>query len=190
MDNPIRNPELVEKESKVRFLQEMGPNLIKILKDLMQNRKLMKLLYFTDKDPYSAAHDAQVPARGTPEYDTWIKNNIYKHGADGLLRILPIISNMEKDNSIITLRVIKGVEAGNSDFLDIFLAIEIFVPNDQWIIKDDNLRPYAIMGEVQRSLEGKKINGLGEINGSGFSVNFFTEEITAFIMQFKITQFK
>jgi hypothetical protein len=45
------------------------------------------------------------------------------------------------------------------------------------------------MGEVQRSLENKKINGLGEIRGSGFSVNFFTEEMSAFIMSFKITQF-
>ena len=67
--------------------------------------------------------------------------------------------------------------------------IEVFVPNEQWIIKGDNLRPYSIMGEIQKSLENKNINGLGTIRGSGFSVNFFTEEISAFIMNFKISQF-
>nr|DAQ90170.1 MAG TPA: hypothetical protein [Bacteriophage sp.] len=45
------------------------------------------------------------------------------------------------------------------------------------------------MGEVQRSLENKNINGLGTIRGSGFSVNFFTEEMSAFIMNYRISQY-
>ena len=79
--------------------------------------------------------------------------------------------------------------AGNSEFLDIYFTIEVFVPNEQWIIKGDNLRPYMIMGEIQRSLENKNINGLGTIRGSGFSVNFYTEEISAFTMDYTISQF-
>ena len=63
------------------------------------------------------------------------------------------------------------------------------MPLKQWVIKDANLRTYAIMGEVQRSLEGKRINGLGEIRGSGFSANFFTEEMSAYTMSFSILQF-
>lgn len=190
MDNPIRDQQSLVNESQVRYLQEMGPNLIKIIKYLLRNRKLLKLLYFTDKDPYSAANDLIIPQKDSAEYDSWIKEHIYKNGSNGLIRIIPIIASTETDNSIITLRVIKGVETKNSDFLDIFFAIEVFVPNTQWIIKDNNLRPYAIMGEVQKSLEGKVINGLGTISGSGFSTNFFTEEISAFIMQFRITQFQ
>ena len=46
-----------------------------------------------------------------------------------------------------------------------------------------------IMGEIQRSLENKNINGLGTIRGSGFSVNFYTEEISAFTMDYTISQF-
>lgn len=165
-------------ESQVRFLEEMGPNLIKIMKRLLSNQELLKLLYYTDKDPLGE-DKAEVS-----------KENAYMQGDNGVVRIIPIIGNKENSNSVITLRVLKGIPtASNPDFLDIYFSIEVFVPNEQWIIKGDNLRPYAIMGQIQRSLEGKNINGLGTIRGSGFSVNFFTEEISAFIMNYRITQF-
>ena len=165
-------------ESKVRFLEEMGPNLIKMMRRLLSNQKLLRLLVYTDKDPLS------------PDKPDVTKEVAYKQGDNGAVRIIPIIGTKEDASSIITLRVLKGIPSGsNPEFLDIYFSVEIFVPNEQWIIKDDNLRPYAIMGEVQRSLENKNINGLGTIRGSGFSVNFFTEEISAYIMNFKITQF-
>jgi hypothetical protein len=36
---------------KVRDLAEMGENLQKIFKRLQANQNLLKLLYYTDKDP-------------------------------------------------------------------------------------------------------------------------------------------
>lgn len=165
-------------ESKVRFLQEMGINLQKIVKRLLANERLLKLLIYTDKDPLSNDHPPISPEEA------------YGHGDDNVVRIIPIVGYKEDSKSIITIRVNKGVPTvGNSDFLDIYFTIEIFVPNEQWIIKGDNLRPYMIMGEIQKSLENKFINGLGMIRGSGFSANFYTEEISAFTMDYKITQF-
>lgn len=164
-------------ESQVRFLQEMGPNLIKMMKRLLANQNLLRLLNYTDKDPLSTD---KPDLKGT---------DAYKQGDNGTIRIIPIIGTKEDSTSILTLRVLKGIPSSNPEFLDIYFAIEIFVPNEQWIIKGDNLRPYSIMGEVQKSLENKNINGLGTIRGSGFSVNFFTEEVSAFIMNFKITQY-
>nr|DAQ90169.1 MAG TPA: hypothetical protein [Bacteriophage sp.] len=40
-------------ESSTRYLQEMGPNLIKIMKRLLANQNLLRLLIYTDKDPLS-----------------------------------------------------------------------------------------------------------------------------------------
>ncbi len=166
--------------SSVRFLGEMGPNLIKIVKRLLANDKLLRLLWYTDKDPL--ANDESHP-NVNPK-------TAYGNGDDSIVRIIPVVGTMENSRSIITLRVLRGIPSNdNNEFLDIYFSIEIFVPNEEWMIKGDNLRPYAIMGEVQRSLEGKKINGLGEIRGSGFAVNFFTEEISAFIMNYRITQY-
>lgn len=165
-------------ESEVRYLQEMGPNLIKMMKRLLANKELLRLLIYTDKDPLN------------PEKPEIKASDAYLNGDNGVIRIIPIIGTKENSQSIITLRVLKGVPSmNNTDFLDIYFAIEIFVPTEQWVIKGDNLRPYSIMGEIQKTLEGKNINGLGTIRGSGFSANFFTEEISAFIMNFKITQY-
>lgn len=165
-------------ESSVRYLQELGPNLIKIMKRLLANQNLLRLLYYTDKDPLNK------------EKPDVTQQQAYKNGDDGIVRITPIVANMDSSQSIITLRVLKGSPAQeNSEYLEIFFVVEIFVPNEQWVMKGDNLRPYAIMGEIQKSLENKEINGLGKINGSGFSVNFFTEEICDHMMSFRITQF-
>ena len=165
-------------ESSTRYLQEMGPNLIKIMKRLLANQNLLRLLIYTDKDPLS---------KDKPDLT---QEQAYQKGDNGSIRIIPIIGTKEDSSSIITLRVLKGIPStGNSEFLDIYFSIEVFVPNEQWIIKGDNLRPYSIMGEVQRSLENKNINGLGTIRGSGFSVNFFTEEMSAFIMNYRISQY-
>lgn len=165
-------------ESQVRFLQEMGSNLIKMMKRLLANQNLLRLLTYTDKDPL-ALDKADVKA-----------SEAYLQGDNGVVRIIPVIGAKENSQSIITLRVLKGIPSmDNPEFLDIYFSIEVFVPNEQWIIKGDNLRPYSIMGEIQKSLEGKNINGLGTIRGSGFSVNFFTEEMSAFIMNYRITQY-
>ena len=75
----------------------------------------------------------------------------------------------------------------NSEFKDVIFTLEIFVPMTQWIIKDENLRPFAIMGEIEKSLKGKKINGLGTIGGGTFAVNFLTEEIASYIQTFYVT---
>jgi hypothetical protein len=42
------------------------------------------------------------------------------------------------------------------------------------------LRPFSILGEIQKSLEGKTINGLGKIEGGDFSLDFLTDEISAY----------
>ena len=39
----------------VRNLEELGFNLQKIVARLQANQNLLKLLYYTDKDPYSKA---------------------------------------------------------------------------------------------------------------------------------------
>ena len=125
-------------ESQVRFLQEMGPNLIKMMKRLLANQNLLRLLTYTDKDPL-AEDKKDVSAK-----------DAYMQGDNGVVRIIPIIGAKENSTSIITLRVLKGVPSmDNPEFLDIYFSIEVFVPNEQWIIKGDNLRPYSIMGEIQ-----------------------------------------
>lgn len=165
-------------ENKARYLQEFGINLQKIVKRLLSNQQLLRLLSYTDKDPLN------------PNKEDVLKEDAYKDGRNGVVRIVPIIEDKDNSTSIISLRVAKGEPISeNSEYLEIYFFIDVFVPTTQWVIKDSNLRPFAIIGEVQRSLSGKTINGLGKIVDAGFSINFLTEDITAYSIPFKITQY-
>lgn len=160
----------------VRNLGELGINLQKIMTRLLTNQNLLKLLYYTDKDPLSQ-----------PDLtETQIKNEVYEK----LVKIVPRVGPKDTAASLISMRVVRGMTDGTNDQIrNISLGIEVFVPLTQWMIKDTNLRPFCIMGEIQKSLCGKKINGFGQISGGDFSLNFLTEEISCYEMTFGISEY-
>ena len=158
----------------IRNLQEIGPSLQKIVTRLMTNQNLLKLLYYTDKDPLN--HEDLTQEQ--------IKDEIY----DKFIKIVPRIGPKETANSLIALRVVDGQKTKeNGEFLSISISVEVFVPLTQWAIKNSNLRPFAIMGEVQNSLNNKIIDGMGKMIGGDFQLNFLTEEISCYEMEFFIT---
>ena len=157
----------------VRNCAELGANLQKIINRLISNKDLLKLLYYNDKDPLSQ-----------PDLT---EKQIKEEVLEKLIKIIPRIGPKETANSIISIRVVSARRnLENNEFRDITLAVEIFVPLTQWIIKDSNLRPFAIMGEIQKSLDNKKINGLGKMIGGEFNLNFLTEEISAYEQSYRI----
>jgi len=107
-----------------------------------------------------------------------------------LIKIIPRVGPKETAHSIIVLRVVRGTSnSGNNEFRDFRIDIEVFVPLTQWIIKDSNLRPFAIMGQIHKSLNGKTVEGLGRISGGDFQVNFLTEEMSCYEMNYYITSY-
>ena len=160
----------------IRNLGELGPNLQKIMTRLMSNQNLLKLLFYTEKDPLSKIDLTQEQ----------IENEVYEK----LIKIVPRVGPKETAKSLISLRATRGtLNSENNEFRNILLNIEVFVPLTQWFIKGKNLRPFAIMGEIQNSLSGKRINGLGTITGGDFSINFLTEEISCYEMTFSIIEY-
>lgn len=160
----------------VRNCTDIGVNAQYIVKRLLANQNLLKLLYYTDKDPLS--HDDLTPEQ--------IQDEIFEK----LVKIVPRVGPKETAHSIIAVRIARARGlASNSEFKNVNISIEVFVPMTQWIIKDTNLRPFAIMGEVQKSLNGKKIEGLGKLTGGDFSLNFLTEEISAYEQTFVLTSY-
>ena len=160
----------------VRNCREIGENLQKIVKRLMANENLVKLLYYSDKDPLS--HPALTEEQKRTEI------------FDKLIKIIPRVGPKEDAKSIIAIRVVSGSNlTSNTEFRNVKISIEVFVPLTQWIIKDTNLRPFAILGEIQESLAGKEVNGLGKIQGGYFDLNFLTEEIGAYEQNFWITSY-
>jgi hypothetical protein len=160
----------------VRDCADIGVNAQYIVKRLLANQNLLKLLYYTDKDPLS--HEDLTPEQ--------IQNEVFEK----LVKIVPRVGPKETAHSIVALRIARARGlASNNEFKNVMISLEVFVPMTQWIIKDTNLRPFAIMGEIQKSLNGKKIEGLGKLTGGDFSLNFLTEEISAYEQTYVLTSY-
>lgn len=160
----------------VRDLGELGLSLQKIITRLMSNQNLVKLLYYTGKDPLSEPD--LTPAQ--------LQEEVFEK----LIKIVPRVGPKETAKSLISLRVVNGnINGQNGEFRDFVIGIEVFVPLTQWIIKDTSLRPFRIMGEILKSLNGKNINNVGKMTAGNFSINFLTEEISCYEMVFRIQDY-
>lgn len=161
----------------VRNCREIGENLQKIIKRLLANNNLVNLLYYTDKDPLSQPFLTEEQKQ--------------KEVFEKLIKVIPKVGTLEDAKSVIAIRVVNGSKINaNTEFLNVKISIEVFVPLSQWIIKNTNLRPFAILGEIEESLEGKNVNGLGKIEGGNFELSFLTEELGAYEQIFWITSYE
>lgn len=163
--------------SEVRYGQEHGKNLIKICKKLIQNQNLLMLLMNTDLDPLN--HDTHpVPIEG----ESLLNKNI---------RFVPLmlIDDQKTTSKLVILYDEGDVNNYNSDNENMSLLINIYCPFQEWLITGDDLRPFAIMSEIRKSLQDARINGLGELKYNGFSISTLTEEMGAYVMRFTINAF-
>jgi hypothetical protein len=159
-----------------RNCQELGINLQKICSRLLANDDLVKLLYYVDLDPLDKT-----------ALTTEQKQKIF----NDLICVIPKVGTRTDSKSVIAVYVPKAAGlSGNSEYKTVTIAIDVFVPMTQWIIKDSNLRPFAIMGEIQNSLNGKTINGLGKIKGGDFELVLLTDEMSGYRQVFTITEYE
>lgn len=164
-------------ESKVKYGQEIGANLIKIAKRLLDNQNLCKLLVNTDLDP--------------------LNPNTHPNNIDGIsllhknIRVVPLVTAEDQttETKIVLLFDEGEVNRSNSDNENLSLLINIYCPFKEWNITGDTLRPFAIMSEIRKSIQDKRINGLGEIIYRGFNVSTLTEEMGSYMMRFAINAF-
>ena len=160
----------------VRNCAEIGENLIKIVTRLQTNQNLLKYLYYTDKDPLNNLDLTEQQ----------IKEEVFEK----LIKITPRVGPKDTAKSIVSIRVVRAdKDSTNNEFRNVLIQIEIFVPLTQWIIKGTQLRPFAILGEIQKSLDNKTVNGLGKMKGGDFTLNFLTDEISCYEQSFGITTY-
>ena len=157
----------------VRNCRELGENFQLLVKRLEANQKLLKLLYYTDKDPLSHEDISS----------SIIKDEIH----NDLVRFVPKLPPQEGPQSRIGIKIDRALpDQANNEFRIVTFSVEVYVPITQWLIKGTNLRPFAIMGEIENSLKGKRVNGLGVVEFDGFALNFISNEMTDYIMKFSI----
>lgn len=164
-------------ESKVNYGQEIGPNLIKICKKLLANQNLCKLLVNTDLDPIN------------PEFHQDIENTNELFGTN--VRVIPLVTTEDQTTtSKLVIIFESGSPTDNQDIERLNMLIYVYSPFKEWQITGQQLRPFAIMSEIRRSLQDKRINGLGEISYKGFDIASLTDQMGCYLMRFNINAFK
>ena len=160
----------------VRNCGELGVNLQKIVSRLMANDNLVNLLYFEDKDPIN-----HLPLTAEEK-----QTDIFEI----LIRVIPKVGSSENVKSIVVVYITRGAKiSSNNEFTNVTITVDVFVRLTQWIIKDSNLRPFAILGQIQESLEGKTINGLGKLSGGDFELALITDEMSMYKQTFSLTNY-
>jgi hypothetical protein len=107
------------------------------------------------------------------------------------IRVVPLLRDDEQttESKIILFYDSGDINSSNSDNENLSFVINVYCPFKEWRITGDNLRPYAIMSEIRKSLQDTRINGLGEIRYEGFELSTLTEEMSAHTMRFYINAF-
>lgn len=160
----------------VRNCAELGENLQKIVKRLLANDDLVKLLYYEQDDPM-----------GQPALSMEMKE---QEVFEKLIKTVPRVGTKDTAKSVIVVYVQKaGKLSGNKEFRNVRILVDVIVPLTQWYIRDTNFRPFAILGQVQSSLDDKTVNGLGKISGGDFELNFVTDDVICYQQIFEITEY-
>ena len=164
-------------ESQVKYGQELGPNLMKITKTLIKNQELLMLLENTDLDPLNKTKHPNT-INGLELLNK-------------LVRVVPLLTPEEQNtkSKIVVIFSQGDVNGTNPDNENVSLSIYVYCPFTEWLIAGDTIRPFAIMSEIRKSIQDKRINGLGEIVYRGYSLSSLTKEMGCYRMDFRINAF-
>lgn len=160
----------------VRNCAELGENIQKIIKRLLANDELVKLLYYEQDDPFSQSA-LSIEQKNAEVFEKLIKT-------------VPRVGTKDTAKSVIVVYVQRaGKIPGNKEFKNVRILVDVIVPLTQWYIRDINFRPFAILGQIQSSLDEKTINGLGKISGGDFELNFVTDDVICYQQIYEITEY-
>ena len=157
----------------IRNSQELGNNLFRIAKRLLDNQELCRLLVNSDKNPLN-----------TPVEDTFklLNKNI---------KVVPKIDEEEFDSdSKLALVFPSGnLNSENEEFKNIEFHALVYTTLDTWVVNSENLRPFMIMSEIEKSLKNKRMNGIGVMRYKGFESTTLTDKVSCYQMVFTIDVF-
>ena len=131
---------------KSSFLS-VDKDLANVVKKLMTNQRLMKLLYYTEKDCLKGAD--LTPAQIAGMLDKQIK-------------IVPYLEIKEDcPNQIIVTFGDFVRNKKNPEFRDNSIDFTVVCHPDHWNLGDFALRPYKIVGEIDAMIDNQKLSGIG-----------------------------
>lgn len=147
-------------------------DLFKIVQKFINNENLKKLLYYQTKDAL------KLPNLTTEESLSLINKNI---------KVIPKVTAEEEVESYIIISFDNFVTNGkNPQFRDNTITFNIICHLDSWIMENYQLRPYMIMGEIDGMLNGRKLNGIGQIDFIGANQMLLSSDLAGFTLIYRV----
>lgn len=154
---------------------ELGQNLFTIATRLLSNKNLCKYLKYTNDEPLN-----------NPDIANPTKEVLHKN-----IKVVPLVNAEENSTESTVVVVFEGASLNyeNTEFNGIKLVVLVYTPLREWLINDINLRPFAIISEIEKTLKGRRIEGLGTIKYHGFELDLLTADMSGYRMEFSFDVF-
>ena len=124
-----------------------------IAEKLMTNQRLMKLLYYTQKDCLSAPNLKPIE----------IVSMVHKQ-----IKIIPYLPIDQDCPTCVVITMDNFTpNYNNPEFRDCTVSFDILCHPDHWSMGDFQLRPYKIAGEIDAMIDGHKLTGIGDMTFAG-----------------------
>ena len=157
----------------IRNSRELGSNLFLIAKRLLENNNLCCLLVNSEMEPL---------ARPVEKPFSLLNKNI---------KVVPKIDESEfnQESKLALVFPSGSLNDDNEEFKNIEFHILVYTTLDTWVVNDENLRPFMIMSEIEKSLKNKRVNGIGTMRYKGFDLSTLTDKLSCYQMVFYIDVF-
>lgn len=162
--------------SNMNFTQ-IGKDLQLILEKIVTNDNIAKLLYYGEKDALSKDNlSADIKLSMVNDY----------------IRVVPILpKDIEAKNYIIIQ--FDNFSPSSTDpmnYKEFLLTFDIFCNFQNWILDNYQLRPYAIMNEIDKMFNMSKLNSSGPINFVGANSLIINENLLGFSLVYRIYDYR
>lgn len=133
-----------------------------ITNKMLKNGRLQRLLHYTTSDALD-----REDLKDEEIYQLFTKN-------------IKIIPKLYIDDSVLNYIIIGfdnfTTNITNPEFRDNIITFDIICHFDQWDLKDFQLRPYMIAGEIDSMLDKKHLTGIGDLQFLGANQLILNDE--------------
>lgn len=153
----------------------LGNLMMKITAELLNNQNLCKYLYYNSSAPLLE-----------PDIENTKETLFGTH-----INIKPVIPKQEMQGSyvnVITDMIL--TDEKNPDFFVVSLRFDILCPINAWEIDDTQLRPFAIMEEIDKYMRHSQKSAIGSLESKSAALIAPTADLAGYSIFYTGTEFK
>lgn len=160
---------------KLNHFANLGMVVMKIAQELLNNQNLCKYLYYTSNNPI--AEDDISDTKGL-----LFGTNI---------NIKPVIPQAETNGCYVNILAdMLMTDQDNPDYFVVSLRFDVLCPTELWELEESQLRPFAIMEEIDTYMRHSQKTAVGDLESKAASLIAPTDTLAGYSIFYTGTEFK